>query len=84
MLFDLSKDVGEVHNIAKTHPDKHQTLYDEMMHYFEQVGARIPKQNLNYAPAVYRNAKEYEKRLQWGPFAGRRKLEDDEIKESTN
>jgi hypothetical protein len=49
-----------------------------MMRYFEKVGARIPKPNPEYSPDVYRNAKEYEKRIQWGPFEGRRPLEDDE------
>ena len=43
MLFDLSQDRGEVHNIATSHPDEHKLLYDDMMRYFEAVGARIPK-----------------------------------------
>ena len=67
-----------MHNIAKTHPEQHRKLYDEMTHYFEEVGARIPKRNPNYDAAVYKNANEFEKRMQWGAFEGRRPLEDDE------
>ncbi|MCM2369081.1 sulfatase [Aporhodopirellula aestuarii] len=78
MLFDLSQDMGEVHNIAPTHPEEHRRLHDDMMKYFDQVGARIPKRNPNYDAAVYENSKEHEKRVQWGPFAGSRQLEEDE------
>ena len=49
-----------------------------MMRYFDKVGARIPKLNSDYDPAVYKNSEEYEKRLQWGPFENRRPLEEDE------
>jgi arylsulfatase A-like enzyme len=78
MLFGLSKDTGEVHNIASDHPAEHKQLFDDMMRYFDKVGARIPKLNPDYDPTVYKNAKEYEKRIQWGPFKGRRPLEEDE------
>lgn len=78
MLFDLSQDMGEVRNIAAIHPDKHRRLYGQMMGYFDKVGARIPKQNPNYDAAAYKNSKEYDKRVQWGPFAGTRPLELDE------
>jgi arylsulfatase A len=78
MLFDLAEDRGEVHNIALTHPKEHRRLYDEMMDYFEHVGARIPKHNPKYAPAVYKESKEHDTRIQWGPFAGNRQLEEDE------
>jgi arylsulfatase A-like enzyme len=78
MLFDLSDDMGEVHNIAAIHPEEHRRLFDEMMGYFDKVGARIPKRNLEYNPDVYKTAKEYEKRIQWGPFESRRPLEEDE------
>ncbi|MEQ8790744.1 MAG: sulfatase-like hydrolase/transferase [Pirellulaceae bacterium] len=84
MLFDLSKDVGEVHNVAKTHRKEHQALYDKMTRYLEQVGARIPKQNPDYDPTAYRHNDGYGKRLTWGPFEGRRKLEDDELKATGN
>jgi hypothetical protein len=78
MLFDLSADPGEVNNIAKSHPQEHQQLYDEMMDYFKKVGARIPKPNPDHDPDVYRQDNGYEKRVAWGPFEGRRPLEEDE------
>ena len=78
MLFDLSKDMGEVHNIAATHADEHQQLYKQMTGYFEQVGARIPKLNPDYDVEVYKKAKEYDERVQWGAFKGSRLLEEDE------
>ncbi|TWU38269.1 sulfatase-like hydrolase/transferase [Novipirellula artificiosorum] len=78
MLFDLSIDMGEVHNIAETHADQHQQVYDQMMSYFEQVGARIPKPNPDYDAEVYKQAKEYDERVQWGAFEGSRHLEEDE------
>ena len=79
MLFDLSKDAAEVDNIANTQPEEHRKLYGEMMRYFEQVGARIPKPNPDYDPEVYKNADGYEKRVQWGAFEGKRPMEEDEI-----
>lgn len=82
MLFDLSNDMGEVHNIAATHSKQHKQLYDDLMHYLKQVGARIPKQNSGYEPEKYKAAKEYELRQLWGPFKGSRPLEDDEIPSS--
>lgn len=78
ILFDLAADVGEVRNIAKERPEEHKRLYDEMMRYLDSVGARIPKINPDYDEAVYRKAKEYSKRVMWGPFEGTRPLEDDE------
>lgn len=78
MLFDLTSDMGEVHNIAPAHPKEHRRLYDDMMGYFDKVGARIPKWNPNYDAAAYRKSKEYDQRIQWGPFAGSRPLEEDE------
>lgn len=79
MLFDLSKDAGEVHNIARSHAAEHKQLYDEMMSYLESVNARIPKTNPNFDPAVYQKSKEYPIRMKWGPFEGQRTLGDDEI-----
>lgn len=78
MLFDLSSDMGEVHNIAATHADEHQQLHDAMMSYFKQVGARMPKLNPDYDAEVYKQAKEYEERTAWGAFIGSRPLEKDE------
>ncbi|MGB7324203.1 MAG: sulfatase/phosphatase domain-containing protein, partial [Rubripirellula sp.] len=80
MLFDLSDDMGEARNIASEQPDAHTQLYAEMMAYFNEVGARIPKPNPNYEPAVYEGDTGYAKRILWGPFEGTRILEDDEKK----
>lgn len=78
MLFDLSKDMGEVNNIATQYPEQHKKLYAEMMAYFKAVSARIPKLNPDYDPAVYQQAKEHAERISWGPFEGQRPLEHDE------
>jgi len=79
MLFDVSVDIGEVTNIARRQPQIHEDMYDGMMHYLEEVGARFPKVNPEYDPDVYREHKDFERRTMWGPFEGRRTLEDDEI-----
>jgi arylsulfatase A-like enzyme len=78
LLFDLSVDEGEAKNIAKARPEEHKKLYDELMRYIESVGARKPKMNPNYDEGVYKQAKEYDRRVMWGPFEGQRPLEDDE------
>jgi arylsulfatase A-like enzyme len=78
MLFDLSRDEGEVHNIADRHPQTHKRLYDAMMGYLDEVGARMPRLNPDYDPAAYKAAKGYEQRVLWGPFEGSRPLEEDE------
>jgi len=78
MLFDLAADEGEVANIAMKRPEEHGKLFAEMMRYFEQVGARIPKPNPEYDPSVYEQAKEHGTRTAWGAFEGKRALEDDE------
>lgn len=49
-----------------------------MMRYYKQVGARIPKVNPDYDPEFYKQTKEYEQRMAWGPFEGRRSLDEDE------
>ena len=79
MLFDLSGDIGEVTNIAKQNPETHRKLYDEMIRYLEQVGARFPKENPNYDPEIYKSDRRTRGRIQWGPFEGQRALDDDEI-----
>jgi arylsulfatase A len=78
MLFDLSNDEGEVENIATKNYLEHKELFGEMMRYFKQVGARLPKVNPDFDPEHYKAAKEYESRIIWGPFKDRRELEDDE------
>jgi arylsulfatase A-like enzyme len=79
ILIDLSKDLGEVSNIARQYPETHRKLYDEMMRYLKEVGARFPKPNPDYDPEVYRQDRKTQERLQWGPFEGQRTLDDDEI-----
>jgi hypothetical protein len=79
ILVDLSKDIGEVSNIAKQYPEIHKKLYDEMMRYLKEVGARFPKVNPDYDPEVYRMDRKTKERLQWGPFEEQRPLDDDEI-----
>lgn len=78
MLFDLAQSDGEVENVAKKYPEEHQRLYNEMMRYFAEVGARIPKNNPDYDPTVYKKAKEYKSRLEYGAFEGKRPLDEDE------
>ncbi len=78
MLFDLAADEGEVENIAENNRQQHRALFDQMMRYFEMVGARIPTVNPDYDPQHYKETKEYETRMRWGPFEGRRQLDNDE------
>lgn len=78
MLFNLATDEGEVENIAGKHLAEHTKLFGEMMRYFDQVGARIPKVNPDYDPELYKQTKGYAQRMAWGPFEGRRPLDNDE------
>lgn len=78
MLFNLAAHEGEVGNIANLKPEEHQRLFDEMTRYLEEVGARVPKVNPDYDPAHYKMIKNYEQRMAWGPFKGKRALADDE------
>ncbi len=78
MLFDIGDDEREVVNVAARRPAQHKQLFGEMMRYFKEVGARIPKVNPDYDPEFYRQTKEYEARVNWGPFEGRRELDEDE------
>ena len=43
MLFDLSGDMGEVHNIAAHDPETHQQLFKDMMTYFERGWRKDPQ-----------------------------------------
>jgi arylsulfatase A-like enzyme len=79
MLFDLAADEREVKNLAAEMPDVHQKLFSQMMRYFNEVGARLPKGNSHFEEEVYKQADRYETRVKWGPFKGERPLEDDEI-----
>jgi len=79
MLFDLADDEGEVKNIATLKPDVHKELFEEMMRYFEEVGARIPKLNPDMDLDFYKKDRDANMRVIWGAFEGERPLEDDEI-----
>ena len=79
MLFDLSHDIGEVTNLAKSRPIIYREMYDQMMRYLENIGARFPKVNSEYDPESYMGEKAFEERDMWGPFEGKRTLEEDEI-----
>jgi hypothetical protein len=78
MMFDLSIDEGEVVNIAAQRPDEHRALFGEMMRYFELVGARIPKKNPSFDPEAYKASGTFAELQPYGPFEGKRPLEDDE------
>ena len=78
MLFDLKTSEGEVVNIVRQKPKRHEAMLKDLMVYLEKVGGRLPKDNPDYDPEVYRNLKNYEQRMAWGPFEGRRPLAEDE------
>ena len=50
LLFNLTKDIGENHSVAKQKPKLHKKMYDQMMAYLKDVGGRIPAPNPNYDP----------------------------------
>ena len=79
MLFDRTTDMGEVNNIAKENPEKQKELYNEMMRYFKEFNARIPKVNPNYDAERYLKERETKERIMWGSFEDKRALDDDEI-----
>ena len=79
MYFDLSNDIGEIKNIAKTDSEGHQILYNDLMQYLNAVDARIPLYpNPDYDSIAYASSGEYNQRVLWGPFIGERDLEEDE------
>lgn len=48
MLFDLSKDIGEQHDLAQANPNIVLALDNRMMDYLRSVNAGMPKPNPNY------------------------------------
>lgn len=78
MMFNLETDQGEVYNVATQNPEKHKALFERMMKYFHQVGARFPKRNPEFDLAYYQKQKDYDKKQAWGAFQGKRDLEEDE------
>lgn len=80
LLFNLRQDSGEYNNIYLAKPELAKALYDEMMRYFDEVGARMPMvPNPDYRPAIYRSDSLYNIRQLWGPFVGQRLEEEDEL-----
>lgn len=82
-MFDLTKDIGEVSNIAVARPHGTRGLCDAMMGYLKEVGGRIPKPNPAYDLQKYRADPDYWDRINWGLFKWNRPLDDDE-RESSN
>ncbi|MEM0964884.1 MAG: sulfatase-like hydrolase/transferase [Verrucomicrobiota bacterium] len=72
MLFNLREDPGESVNVARKYPETHQRLFDQMMVYLEEVGARFPKENPNYDPQEYQQMDKYDTFMAWGPFVEER------------
>ncbi|WKN33673.1 sulfatase [Porifericola rhodea] len=50
-LYNLAKDIGEEHNLAEEHPDRLASMKDELHHWVEEVGGKIPQPNPNAAKA---------------------------------
>ena len=80
MLFDLSTDIGEYHNITPSNPTRAQELSEELFRYLTEVGARMPiDPNPDYDPDTWENLLiEQPKYDLWGPFEGTRPAEEDE------
>ena len=51
MLFDLSKDLGEQHDLAKERTSDVAALSQRMNDYLKSVGALMPTKNPNFDPA---------------------------------
>jgi len=49
-LFDLSKDISERNDLAKTMPDKVKELDARLTAYLQTVNAQLPTPNPNYDP----------------------------------
>lgn len=48
LLFDLSKDIGERHDLSAASPDVVQALDDRMLNYLRSVNAGMPRPNPDY------------------------------------
>ena len=51
-LYDLEKDIGEQHNLARSTPTKAQALYQKFKQWQRSVGAQQMKRNPDYNPAL--------------------------------
>lgn len=51
-LYDLRSDIGERNNLALERKEKRDELVGDVLAWFEQVGARLPKEpNAGYDPS---------------------------------
>ena len=64
-LYNLVEDIGETNNLARKHPEKARQLYDRMVRWREEVGARLPTPNPKYDPD---RAHEWWNRRNGGPL----------------
>jgi arylsulfatase A-like enzyme len=51
-LYDLEKDIGEQHNLARSTPEKARTLYQKFKQWQLAVGAQQMKRNPDYNPGL--------------------------------
>jgi uncharacterized sulfatase len=51
-LYDLEKDVGEQHNLARSMPDKARALYQKFKNWQHSVGAQQMRRNTQYNPGL--------------------------------
>jgi arylsulfatase A-like enzyme len=49
-LFNLKEDIREQYNLASSHPEKVEELYQELNNWRIEVGAQMPTRNPNYDP----------------------------------
>lgn len=78
MLFDLSVDEREQHNIAPQQSETHQRLFGALMSYLHAMDARLPKRNPECDLEAYRASGAYATLQEYGPFSGSRSLGRDE------
>ena len=50
MLFDLSKDLGEENDLAKSQPELTARMHDRLNDYLAEIGAKVPTKNPDYDP----------------------------------
>jgi arylsulfatase A len=60
-LYDLSKDIGEQHNLAAEMPQKVEALRARLHAWRKEVGAQMPTRNPNYDPAQPEHARTVKK-----------------------
>jgi len=49
-LFDLSRDIGEMHNLAEEHPERTRMLQGMLEAWRRETGARMPTENPGFEP----------------------------------